>query len=88
MPTISWRAWRWINQTSPWSTSACPQPTRTSVNGLVIPIRALLNEIEGVYISDSRFQGRPPFPLAVLDDPESLARLITVVDRLAVTVAR
>ena len=44
------------------------------------PIRAMLNGIEGVDIAAERLGGRPRIPLDVLQNPESLRRLLEAFD--------
>ncbi len=46
------------------------------------PLRAMLNEIEGVDIPAERLRGRPRIPLSVLADPDALARLVGFLDRI------
>ena len=43
-----------------------------------------LNTMDGVDIGEAGLSGRPSFPLTVLEDPENLARLVAVLDRLAI----
>jgi hypothetical protein len=46
-------------------------------------LRLALNEIDDVDIPESHLDGWPTFPLAVLEDPANLARLVGVLDRIA-----
>ncbi|MBF6605172.1 MAG: hypothetical protein IVW53_06270 [Chloroflexi bacterium] len=46
------------------------------------PLLAMLNELPGVDIPAERLRGRPRIPLSVLADPDALARLIGVLDRI------
>ena len=46
------------------------------------PLRAMLNEIPGVAIPAARLGGRPQIALTKLVDPASLARLLSVFDRI------
>ena len=46
-------------------------------------LRLVLNEIEGVDIGSWQLSRWPTIPLAVLEDPANLARLVAVLDRLA-----
>lgn len=46
-------------------------------------LRIALNKIEGVDIPTSQLRYWPRFPIAVLEDPENLARLVGVLDRIA-----
>jgi len=46
-------------------------------------LRLALNAIEGVDIPESQLGGWPTFPLAVLEDPANLVRLVAVLDRIA-----
>jgi exonuclease III len=45
-------------------------------------LRQRLNAIQGVRIEPGRLSGRPTFPLAVLEQPEALERLIGVLDQI------
>ena len=46
-------------------------------------LRKALNELDGVHIHRRRVNGWPRFPLAVLEDPANLLRLVAVLDRIA-----
>lgn len=46
-------------------------------------LRLALNEIDGVDIPGSHLSRGPSFPLAVLEDPANLVRLVAVLDRIA-----
>jgi endonuclease/exonuclease/phosphatase family metal-dependent hydrolase len=46
-------------------------------------LRLALNEIDGVDIPGSQIGGWPTFPIAVLEDPANLVRLVAVLDRIA-----
>ncbi len=47
-------------------------------------LRLALNEIEGVEISEGELSGWPRLRLSLLEDPANLARLVSVLDRIAV----
>jgi endonuclease/exonuclease/phosphatase family metal-dependent hydrolase len=47
-------------------------------------LRLALNEIEGVEISEGDLSGWPSFRLSSVEDPAGLARLVAVLDRIAV----
>jgi hypothetical protein len=46
-------------------------------------LRLALNAIDGVDIPESGLSGWPTFPIAVLEDPADLVRLVAVLDRIA-----
>ncbi len=46
-------------------------------------LRLMLNQMDGVNIPAGKLRYWPSFPLAVLEDPANLARLVAVLDRIA-----
>ena len=46
-------------------------------------LRNALNEMDGVHIHRRQVNGRPRFPLSVLEDPANMLRLVAVLDRIA-----
>jgi len=46
-------------------------------------LRRALNEMTGVHLHGRQASGWPRFPIAVLEDPVNLARLLAVLDRIA-----
>jgi hypothetical protein len=46
-------------------------------------LRLALNAIDGVDIPESGLSGWPTFPIAILEDPANLVRLVAVLDRIA-----
>ena len=46
-------------------------------------LRKLLNELDGVHVHWRQVNGWPRFPLARLEDPANLLKLVAVLDRIA-----